>query len=79
MAEVRQTILSLKNYSAGWADFPALVAKQSIKSYIEPFTFLINRSFLEGTFPTELKLARVVPILYQVTAMFLVIIDPYRF
>ena len=62
MAEVRQTILSLKNSSARWDDFPALVAKQSIESYIEPLTCLINRSFLEGIFPTELKLARVVPI-----------------
>ena len=62
MAEVRQTILSLKNSSAGWDDFPALVAKQSIESYIEPLTCLINRSFLEGIFPTELKLARVIPI-----------------
>ena len=62
LAEVRQTILSLKNASAGWDDFPAFVAKQSIESYIEPLTCLINRSFTEGIFPTELKLARVVPI-----------------
>ena len=40
--KVRQTILSLKNSSAGWDDFPALVAKQSIESYIEPLTCLIN-------------------------------------
>ena len=62
MAEVRQTILSLKNYRAGWDDIPAFVAKQSIESYIEPLTYLINRSFTEGIFPTKLKLARVVPI-----------------
>ena len=62
MAEVRQTILSLKNSSAGWDDFPAHVAKQSIESYIEPLTCLINRSFFVGIFPTELKLARVIPI-----------------
>ena len=39
------TILSLKNSSPGWDDLPALVAKQSIDSYIEPLTCLINRSF----------------------------------
>ena len=39
--EVRQTILSLKNSSAVWVDFPALVAKQSIESYIVPLTFYI--------------------------------------
>ena len=60
--EVRQTILSLKNSSAGWDDLFALVAKQSIDSYIEPLTCLINRSFADGIFPNELKLARVVPI-----------------
>ena len=62
LAEVRQTILLLKNASAGWDDIPAFVAKQSIESYIEPLTCLINRSFTEGIFPTELKLARIVPI-----------------
>ena len=62
IAEVKQTILSMKNSSAGWDDFPALVAKQSIDSYIEPLTCLINRSFADGIFPNELKLARIVPI-----------------
>ena len=45
-----------------WDDYPAFVAKPSIESYIEPLTCLINRSFTEGILPTELKLARVVPI-----------------
>ena len=40
IAEVSQTILSMKNSSAGWDDFPARVAKQSIDSYIEPLTCL---------------------------------------
>ena len=62
LAEVRQTVMSMKNSSADWDDFPALVAKQSIDSYIEPLTCLINRSFKDGIFPSELKLARVVPI-----------------
>ena len=59
---LRLDILSLKNSSAGWDDFPALVAKQSIECYIESLTCLIDRSFTEGIFPTELKLARIVPI-----------------
>ena len=62
IAEVTQVISSLKNSSAGWDEIPALVAKQSLDSYIEPLTCLINRCFREGIFPTELKLARVVPI-----------------
>ena len=65
IAEVSQTILSMKNSSAGWDDFPARVAKQSIDSYIEPLTCLINRSFADGIFPNELKLAKIVPISVQ--------------
>ena len=38
LAEVRQTVMSMKNSSAGLDEFPALVAKQSIDSYIEPLT-----------------------------------------
>ena len=62
MIEIRQTILPLKNSSARWDDLPALVAKQSIDSYIEPLTCLINRSSSDGIFPNELKFARVMPI-----------------
>ena len=62
IAEVSQTILSMKNSSAGCDDFLARVAKQSIDSCIEPLTCLINRSFADGIFPYELKLARIVPI-----------------
>ena len=62
MAEVSQTMLSFKNSRAGWDDFPVPVAKQSIEINIKPLTCLINRSFLEGIFPTEFKVARVVPI-----------------
>ena len=62
MAEVRQTILSLKNSRAGWDDLPAVVAKQSIDNYTERLTCLLNRSFSDGIYPSELKLARIVPI-----------------
>ena len=40
----------------------SLVAKQSHDIYIEPLTCLINRYFHDGIFPTDLKLARVVPL-----------------
>ena len=62
IAEVTQVISSLKNSSSGWDVIPALVAKQSHDSYIEPLTCLISRYFHDGIFPTELKLTRVVPI-----------------
>ena len=60
--EVRQIISSLKNSSAGWDELPTFVAKKCVDSYIEPLTYLINKSFMGGVFPKELKLARVVPI-----------------
>ena len=61
MADVSQTFLSLKNSSDGWDHLPAVVAKQSIDSYVEPLT-CINRSFSDGIFPNESKLERIVPI-----------------
>ena len=38
------------------------MAKQCIDNYIAPLTCIINKSFIAGIFPDELKLARVVPI-----------------
>ena len=61
--EVERVIFSLKNASAGWDEIPTLVAKKCVYSWLKPLTYLINRSFTEGVFPEELKLARVVPIL----------------
>ena len=47
------------------------MAKKCITGFIEPLTYLINKSFSEGIFPTELKLARLVPILKAGDPMFL--------
>ena len=60
--EVKRIIYSLKNSSAGWDEFPTCVGKRCIDSFVTPLTYLINTSFSEGIFPSELKLARVVPI-----------------
>ena len=60
--EVKTIIYSLKNSSAGWDEFPTCVGKKCIDSFATPLTYLINKSFSEGIFPSELKLARVVPI-----------------
>ena len=60
--EVINVILFLKNSCAGWDDIPAYVMKMCIHVYIEPLTHIIDKLFKEGVFPSELKLAKVVPI-----------------
>ena len=60
--EIKNIIRSLKNSNAGHDEFPTFVRKLCVDSYIEPLTFLINYSLKTGVFPSELKLARVVPI-----------------
>ena len=60
--EVINVILLLKNSCAGWDDIPAYVMKRCINVYIEPLTHSIDKSMKEGVFPSELKLAKVVPI-----------------
>ena len=60
--KVRNIILSTKNSSPGWDDIPACVAKKYIDYYIDPLTHIINNSIQVGVFPSELKLARVVPL-----------------
>ena len=59
---VKNTILSLKNSSPCYDEFPAFIAKQCIDNYVVPLTYVINMSLMEGIFPSELKLAKVVPI-----------------
>ena len=46
IAEVSQGISSLENSSAGWDEIPALVAKQSHDSYIEPLVWLFSSFFI---------------------------------
>ena len=60
--EVMNVILLLKISCAGWDDIPAYVMKRCINVYIEPLTHIIDKSMKEGVFPSELKLAKVVPI-----------------
>ena len=60
--DVRTVISSLKNSSPGFDGIPSFVANQCIDNFIEPLTYIINMSFLDGVFPSELKLAKVVPI-----------------
>ena len=60
-SEIISVIKSLKISSAGYDGIPVSIAKQLINSYIKPLSYLINKSISEGIFPTELKLAKVIP------------------
>ena len=45
---VKNTILSLKNSSPCYDEFPAFIAKQCIDNYVVPLTYVINMSLMEG-------------------------------
>ena len=61
--QVREMINSLNNSNPGHDELlPPIVAKACMEGFIEPITYLINESLTSGVFPSELKLARVVPI-----------------
>ena len=61
-ADIISVISSLSNSAAGYDEIPASIMKQLIVYYVQPPTFLINKSIAQGKFPNELKLAKVLPI-----------------
>ena len=60
--DIRTVICFLKNSSPGFDGILSFVTNQCIDNFIEPLTYIINMTFMEGVFPSELKLAKVVPI-----------------
>ena len=60
--EIKGVFHSLNNSSLGWDEIPTFLVKKCVDSFIEPLTYLVNASISEGILPSELKLARVVPI-----------------
>ena len=47
---VEHAISTLITSSAGWDEIPTSMAKKCITGFIEPLTYLINKSFSEGIF-----------------------------
>ena len=74
-------ILLFKNRCADWDDIPAYVMKRCNNVYIDPLTHIIDKSFKEGVFPSELKLAKVVPIFKsgETTYLFLFYLSSQRY
>ena len=61
--EVTLTVLSMKpKNSTGYDNISSRSLQYIVEGIAQPLALLINRSFLEGTFPDTLKLAIVVPI-----------------
>ena len=60
--EIISVISSLSNLAASYDEMPASIMKQLVPCFVHPLTFLINKSISQGTFPDELKIAKVLPI-----------------
>ena len=60
--EVKQIIKNLKDGGSGWDSICSKVVKNTYNSFIVPLTHIMNLSLVSGVFPSELKIARVVPI-----------------
>ena len=60
--ELETCINSLKDSSSGWDMFTTKIIKKSISNIRFPLLHVINLSFSSGVFPSELKVARVIPL-----------------
>ena len=60
--EMISIIKNLKNNSPGWDAVSAEVVKASYSSFLEPLMHILNISISNGIFPTEMKLAKVIPL-----------------
>ena len=56
---MKAIVSQLNNSAAGPDDLPASIMKQLSNEYCVPLTHLINLSVLQGDFPSEMKLAKV--------------------
>ena len=52
----------MNNSVAGYNELQASIKKQSVETYVESLTFLINISIMQGAFPNDLKIVKVIPV-----------------
>ena len=60
--EIRKFILDTRNSAQGHDEIPSKVIKPIIDILTTPLTYITNLSFTEGVFPSELKIAQVLPL-----------------
>ena len=61
-AEINQIIMGLKNGAAGDDEITAVTLQLVSLHIIEPLMYICNLSLNQGIFPTEMKLANVIPL-----------------
>ena len=60
--EVSKMVSVLKDCAVGWDFFPAFIFKENKQILNKLLTHLINLSLEQGVFPSQLKIANIVPI-----------------
>ena len=60
--EINSILSNLKNNATGSDDISAVYLKMSLPSIANPLVYICNMSISEGVFPTQLKMANVVPL-----------------
>ena len=60
--EISKIIVNLKNCSPGWDEIKPNIVKHINHCIKMPLAYICNLSFQKGIFPSEMKLANVVPI-----------------
>ena len=61
-SEIKNICKSMKDCSSGWDQILPKVVKLTYQNFIVPITHVMNLSIINGVVPTELKVAKVVPI-----------------
>ena len=62
LEELHSVIKNLKESSPGWDQISAKVVKSTYNNFKTPLLHVLNLSLLNGVFPSELKVARVIPL-----------------
>ena len=60
--EVKNIVMNLKDSSAGWDSISSKIVKTTYTLFSTPLTYIMNLSLMTGVVPSELKLAKVIPL-----------------
>ena len=61
-SEVKSILIDLKPNSSGWDDLPGRIFRDNSGALMKPLIHVINLSLSKGVFPSELKIAKVIPL-----------------